>query len=397
MTSRPTSSNAASGGENRRETLAPFRVDWDHHLVFTRDALEAGNPILRDAIRGEDANAADRGLIAVIDDGVTRTNPGFSDRLRSHLEGNDLPELREVLEIEGGEACKNHDDAVESVLRSIDVNHICRKSTVLVIGGGAVLDAAGYAAATAHRGVRLVRMPSTVLSQCDSGVGVKNGINRFDKKNFIGTFAPPNAVVCDYDLLRSLSDRDWTSGLSEIVKIAMLKDPALFETIERDAERIRNREDQPSHEIIARSAELHLRHITDGGDPFELQEARPLDFGHWSAHKLEQMTGFELPHGEAVSIGIALDMVYSELTGIADPELSRRTLEVLEAINLPTSCPALERRDELIAGIEEFREHLGGRLTISLVRELGEQVDIHDVDAAMLEKAITILLDRSAS
>ena len=93
---------------------------------------------------------------------------------------------------------------------------------MVAIGGGAVLDAVGYAAATAHRGVRLIRVPTTVLSQDDSAVGVKNGINAFGKKNFVGSFAPPHAVLNDFDLLRTLQDRDWRAGISEAVKVALL-------------------------------------------------------------------------------------------------------------------------------------------------------------------------------
>jgi 3-dehydroquinate synthase len=363
--------------------------------MFTRGALATENTILRDSIIGEDQNAGDRGLIVVTDDGVIRENPRFLEQLKNYFDEHErIPELRDVVHATGGEVCKNDSSLVDSVLESIDRNRICRKSTVLVVGGGAVLDAAGYAASTAHRGVRLIRMPSTVLAQCDSGVGVKNGINQFNKKNFIGTFAPPVAVVCDTDLLSTLSDRDWRGGFSEAVKIGMLKDRSLFELMEQESERIVARSDEPAHEIIARSAELHLRHITDGGDPFELEEARPLDFGHWSAHKLEQMTDFELRHGEAVSIGLALDMVYSDLMGISEKGLAERTLRLLDALGLPIADQAMKRVEELMIGLEEFREHLGGKLTITLVESLEHQRDVHEIDHSAMRDSISMLLER---
>ena len=397
MTTPPRQADVAADGGNPGSIRAPFGVSWTHRLEFTNRALDAGNTILHDVIGEENSRTGDRGLLVVVDKGVSRGNPDLLEELQGYFGAHDdLPELREIIEADGGEQCKNHGGVVESVLKGIDTNRICRKSTVLVIGGGAMLDAAGYAAATAHRGVRLIRMPSTVLSQCDSGVGVKNGINHFNKKNFLGTFAPPTAVVCDLHLLKSLDDEEWHCGLSEIVKIALLKDPKLFETIEANLDGIRNRMDDPSHGIIERSAKLHLRHITEGGDPFELTEARPLDFGHWSAHKLEQMTGFELRHGEAVAIGVALDMTYSGLVGIVDEGLVRRTLSMLEALGLPTSHAALQRTDELTEGIEEFREHLGGDLTISLVRDVGEPVDVHEIDQPKLRKAVELLLERSS-
>jgi 3-dehydroquinate synthase len=395
MTKRSNQPTPSSGGPSNPQTQAPFQVSWTHRLMFTRDALAAENTVLRDAIIGEDLHAGERGLIVVADDGVTRENPRFLDQLKSYFEKHDeLPELRDVVHAAGGETCKNDSKLVNSVLESIDRHRICRKSTVLVVGGGAVLDAAGYAASTAHRGVGLIRMPSTVLAQCDSGVGVKNGINRFNKKNFIGTFAPPAAVICDTDLLATLSERDWASGFSEAVKIGMLRDRTLFELMEQETERIVARSDEPALEIIARSAELHLRHITDGGDPFELKEARPLDFGHWAAHKLEQMTDFELRHGEAVSIGVALDTVYSDLMGISEKGLAERTLQLLVALGLPIVDQAMKREDELMSGLEEFREHLGGKLTITMVERLEHQRDVHEIDQSAMRDSISLLLER---
>ena len=395
MTTPSNPPTPSPGGPSNPQTLAPFQVSWLHRLMFTSGAFARDNVLLRDAIIGEDQQAGERGLIVVADDGVIRENPRYLNKLADYFdEHEDLPELRDVVHAVGGETCKNDNSLVDSVLESIDRNRICRKSTVLVIGGGAVLDAAGYAAAIAHRGVRLVRMPSTVLAQCDSGVGVKNGINQFKKKNFIGTFAPPTAVICDTDLLGSLSERDWTSGFSEVVKIGILKDRELLELMERESDRIVAREDRPAHEVIARSAELHLRHITDGGDPFELREARPLDFGHWSAHKLEQMTDFELRHGEAVSIGVALDMVYSDLIGVAESGLAERVLQLLVGLKLPIADRAMERRDELMSGLEEFREHLGGKLTITLVESPGQERDVHEIDETAMDDSISLLLER---
>ena len=398
MTNHQKPSSSSSGEHADRQTRAPFQVSWTHRLMFTRDALDPLNPLLRDAVVGSGNSGSDRGMIAVIDGGVIDGNPEFMTRLEQHIGGrSDMPELREVMRAEGGESCKNDSTLVDEVLDAIDRNRICRKSTVLVVGGGAVLDAAGYAASIAHRGVRLVRMPSTVLSQCDSGVGVKNGINRFGKKNFIGTFVPPNAVLCDFDLLESLDDREWICGFSEIVKIALLKDLGLLETIEDNSARIVGRENEPSHAVISRSAELHLDHITAGGDPFELEEARPLDFGHWAAHKLEQMTDFSLPHGEAVSIGMALDSVYAELAGVSHKGLAERTLKILESLRLPVAHPAMARTDELLGGLDEFQEHLGGRLTITLIPTPGSQIDVHEIDDSLVRKSVQSLLDRLPS
>ena len=388
-------------GESNQESVfdgtTPFSVGWKHVLRFTTSAFEVRNRSLADCLAESTEQPAKRRMIAVIDDGVTQTHPSMRTQLEEYVAAHSdrIPRLMEVLDVPGGEVAKQDETLVSKILDSIDRHGICRKSMVLVIGGGAVLDAAGYAAAIAHRGVRLVRMPSTVLGQCDSGVGVKNGINRFGKKNFTGTFCPPNAVLCDQALLNSLSEADWSSGFSEIVKIALLQDEVLLEQLERLAPAVLERQVDAVMPLIARSAHLHMQHITQGGDPFELNEARPLDFGHWSAHKLEQMSDFELRHGHAVSIGIALDMVYAGRMGLTKMPLVERTLGLLVNLGLPIACEQLGDAEGLLQGLEEFREHLGGQLTITMVREPGEPVDLHEIDPAEMAEAISELLRRS--
>ncbi len=192
-----------------------------------------------------------------------------------------------------------------------------RHAFVVGIGGGALLDPVGYAAASTHRGVRLVRVPTTVLAQNDSGVGVKNGVNAFGVKNFLGTFAPPFAVLNDSRFLRTLPPRDTIAGMAEAVKVALIRDAAFFALARGATPRagaVRAR--RPWRTMIRRCAELHMRHIAQGGDPFETGSARPLDFGHWAAHKLESADRHELRHGEAVAIGLALDTRYSALAGM---------------------------------------------------------------------------------
>ena len=374
-----------------------FAVHWNHGLFFSSDVFDPKNRILAEAIMGEDGESSQHGMIAVIDEGVMNAHADLGDRIERYVEayGDSLPDLRAIHVTPGGEISKNDPRMVDSILELINEHRICRRSTVLVIGGGAVLDSAGYAAATAHRGVRTVRMPSTVLSQADSGVGVKNGVNRFGKKNFTGTFTPPNAVVCDTQLLETLTEAEWITGFSEVVKIALLADAELFERMERDASRIRERDLTVAIGYIFESARRHLEHITRGGDPFELNEARPLDYGHWSAHKLEQMTNFELRHGDAVSIGIALDSVYAGLAGVESRDSVERTIALLERLGLPIFHPEMLRTGVLLEGLQEFREHLGGKLTITLVTEPGSSIEVNEIDEKTVVRAIEELSRRT--
>jgi 3-dehydroquinate synthase len=283
----------------------------------------------------------------------------------------------------------------------IDRYHIDRHSYLIGIGGGALLDLVGLAAATAHRGVRHVRVPTTTLSQDDSGVGVKNGMNAFGKKNFIGTFAVPWAVINDFDLLASLPARDKRGGYIEAVKVACIRDADFFEALERDAAKLREFDAGAMQRLIRRCAELHLNHIATSGDPFELGSARPLDFGHWAAHKLEQLSEYRLRHGEAVAIGIALDVIYSRRMGFLDMADADRVLRLIDALGFELFASELlhaESGGELVVlkGLEEFREHLGGRLTITLLRDIGRGFEVNEVHQPTMLASIRELEQRHA-
>lgn len=373
---------------------ARIDLSFTHRVRFTRGAFSFDNPILPDLLEPT-ADGVARAAV-FLDSGVADAWPGLGGSITCLFDSHPrlhLPIAPVV--VPGGEAIKNDPAHVRAILDAIHAARLCRRSYAIVIGGGGVLDAVGYAAATAHRGVRLVRFPTTTLSQDDSGVGVKNGVNAYGKKNFLGVFAPPYAVINDTEFLRTLTDRDWRSGFSEAVKVALVKDGAFFDAIERAAPAILARDLAVAEPIIIRSAELHLRHIAEGGDPFELTLARPLDFGHWAAHKLEQLSAYELRHGEAVAIGVALDSVYSALAGHLPARDADRVLACLRALGLPTDHPLLEHPD-LAAGLDEFREHLGGRLTITLLNALGQGFEAHEIDPARLAGAIAFLRNRSA-
>jgi 3-dehydroquinate synthase len=248
--------------------------------------------------------------------------------------------------------------------------------------------------------VRLVRIPTTTLSQADSGVGVKNGLNAFGQKNFIGTFAPPFAVINDFSLLATLAPRDKRSGFVEAVKVACIRDAKFFDEIERDAEKLAAFESGAMKRLIRRCAELHLDHIATNGDPFEAGSARPLDFGHWSAHKLEQLSHFNISHGEAVAIGIALDVIYSRETGLLNPPAAARILNLLETLGFKLFADELLNADNanlpaILSGLEEFREHLGGELSVTLLSEIGRGIEVHEMNPRPIAAAVAELRARA--
>ena len=370
----------------------PFAVPLVHRLRFTGDALGADADQLLEVL--EASGEVVPKVQVWCDAAVAAGLPGLEDRLNELLtdwKAAGRAEPAGVFTVVGGEACKNDRAHVERVLAAINDADLDRRSYILVLGGGAVLDAVGYAAAIAHRGVRLVRLPTTTLAQGDSGVGVKNAVNLFGKKNWRGTFATPWAVVNDARLLETLPDRDFRGGFSECVKVSLLKSGDDFADLCRLADDIKRRDFDAYWPVLKASCLWHLKHITAGGDPFEALEARPLDFGHWSAHKLEPMSGYKVRHGEAVGMGVALDVVYSGIVHGLDGADVDRVLTCLVDLGLPLAHPLMNDSEVLMEGLEEFRQHLGGRLTVTMLAGVGEPIDVHEVDDAAMRRAIADL------
>lgn len=365
-----------------------FAMPFVHRLRYTEDVFGDDRGVLAELL--EPSGPAPARVQFWLDGQLAACDPGLAARIEAVAcsQPSRFQPTGPVEVVPGGEAIKNDWRHVERILSAFNGADLDRRSYVVVVGGGAVLDAVGFAAAIAHRGIRLVRLPTTTLAQADSGVGVKNAVNYFGKKNWLGTFAVPWAVINDTALLATLPDRDFVCGFAEAVKVALLKSPTVFADVCRLAPRIRQRDLAAALPIIRASVELHLRHITQGGDPFETREARPLDFGHWSAHRLEALTDFSLRHGEAVAIGLVIDTVYSTLTLGLPQTIAQRIVGCLRELGLPTTHPALANADLLLTGLEEFRQHLGGRLTLTLLRAVGEPVDVHMVDVTAMRQAI---------
>lgn len=376
-----------------------IHVAFRYPVHFTTGVFAASNRLLRDLVAQPDDRVPAR-LIAVVDRGVDRAHPDLAASIGAYCAAHqDVMALAgPVVVIPGGEQVKTEPGHTERVLEAINGAGLCRHSYLVAVGGGAVLDVAGFAAATAHRGVRLIRVPTTVLAQDDSAVGVKNGVNAYGKKNYLGTFAPPFAVINDFGFLSTLADRDWRGGVAEAIKAALIRDRRFFEFLEAHAEALVARDAHAMEQVIRRSAALHLRHIATGGDPFELGSSRPLDFGHWAAHKLEQITNHRMRHGEAVGVGIALDSTYSYLSGSLSEADWRRIVDLILAVGLSVYAPQLsdrldapEAQDCILRGLDDFQEHLGGRLTIMLLKGIGEPFDAHEIRQDLMIRSIETL------
>ena len=366
-----------------------FTVTYRHRIFFTEQAFAAGNRVLADLFAGAK-------VIPIVDSGLANSRPGFVAEITAYGQAAGVNFTRAPLVLTGGEPAKKDSAVVKAALAAIEADKICRHSYVLAIGGGAFLDAVGFAAATAHRGVRLVRMPTTTLGQGDAGVGVKNGINTFGKKNFTGAFAVPAAVVNDLGLLASLDARGLRDGLVEAVKVSLLKDPVFFGNLEKEAGLLAAGNIPAIGRAVRRSAELHARHIAGNGDPFELGSARPLDLGHWAAHKLESMTNHRLTHGEAVAVGLALDLLCARDLGFLGAAETARALDLLVGLGFKIYAPEMHQDGgtTMLAGLEEFREHLGGQLTLVLPTGIGQSTQVHEMPTAVVRRATDELRTR---
>jgi 3-dehydroquinate synthase len=374
-----------------------IQVTFRYAVHFTRDLFAPANPLFKDMVAQDGAGPPPK-LLVVLDRGVHRHHPRLLSRIEAYCRHyrRDISLLGVPFLFEGGEHLKNDPLHVMIVQQAIHAAGLCRHSYVAAIGGGALIDMAGFAAATAHRGLRLIRVPTTVMAQADASIGVKNGINAFGKKNFIGTFAPPAAVLNDADFLPTLSQRDWIGGVAEAVKVALIKDAAFFTFLEEHAEALAERDLDLMEQVIYRCAALHLDHIANGGDPFEFGSSRPLDFGHWAAHKLEQLTGYEMGHGQAVALGIALDSTYAYLMGLLPQTQWQRILTTLRTLGFALDDPMMAVEHGLLDGLTEFREHLGGRLTIMLLWDIGEGLEVHEMEPELVRESLALLKQHAA-
>ncbi|MEO6150046.1 MAG: 3-dehydroquinate synthase [Mucilaginibacter sp.] len=372
-----------------------FTVKFEYNVFFTTGIFDSANTLFNDFLSSTNTGPL-RKILFVIDKGVVDAHPQLTAQIKEYFSVHNTAQLvQDILIVPGGEGVKNDEKYFSQIVEAVNTYGIDRHSYIAAIGGGSVLDMVGYAAAVSHRGIKHIRIPTTVLSQNDSGIGVKNGINYFSKKNFLGTFAPPSAVFNDDEFLKTLTDREWRSGISEAVKVALIKDEAFFNWLEQNAAALVQRDKAVMNYLVWRCAKLHIEHIA-GKDPFESGSSRPLDFGHWSAHKLEYLSNFEVRHGEAVAMGIALDTMYSNLSGRLAATQCTRVISLLQNLGFDITHSLLQvdgDNSPILAGLQEFREHLGGELTIMLLNNIGEGVEVHQIDTDLLIQAGKILND----
>lgn len=378
----------------------PIAVPNTHRLIFTRNVFAPENSVLADQLTPREPGGRARAVI-FWDGGLEFAFPGIDRRIAAWFKAQEkrIELLVPPVSLPGGEIVKNDFQHLQRVWSVINETKLCRHSFVIVLGGGAMLDMVGFAASTAHRGIPLVRLPTTSLSQGDGGIGVKNGVNFFGKKNWLGAFSVPHAVINDLEFLQGLPERERRCGLIEAVKVSLIRDAKFYDFIEQRADALARFEPEPFEAVIRESARQHMEHIATGGDPFERGSGRPLDFGHWAAHKLEQLSDFRVSHGEAVAVGMALDLIYARRTGLLSAEWTDRILALLRRLGFELFKPIRQVRgakgpQDVLDGLEEFREHLGGQLTIPMIKAPGVRLDVHEMKASEVKAAMDELMQR---
>lgn len=369
-----------------------FNVKFSYNVLFTENVFSLENKILFNAL--VDNLSKKNKVIVFIDKNVVLSHKLIVNDIINYFKkfSNNLELVVNPIVVPGGERLKNRFLFLKLFYRYIEKYKICRQSYIISIGGGSLQDFIGYLASTSHRGVKLVRIPTTVLSQDDSGIGVKNGINYNNKKNFIGSFSVPYIVINDYMFLLSLNNNDFFSGFSEAIKVSLINDKDFFLFIEKNVNKLVNKNKVIVNEVIYRCAKLHAEHIAKNGDPFENLSSRPLDYGHWIAHKLESLSRYKVNHGNAVALGILFDSTYSYFIGLLSNSNWKKIVYLIMKLGFKIFYEELLIKKNgsylLFKGLEEFREHLGGKLTITLIKDIGNKIDIHHIDSYYYLKCI---------
>lgn len=273
------------------------------------------------------------------------------------------------------------------ILTELLKHKLDRRSCLIALGGGVIGDITGFVASTYMRGINLVQVPTTLLAHVDSSVGGKTGVNHYLGKNMIGTFYQPRLVGIDTETLRTLPEREFRSGLAEVVKYGVIWDKNLFEFLLRGHEPVLNLEPQSLTQVIKRCCQIKAEVVSM--DERESGLRALLNFGHTIGHAIETITGYRrYLHGEAVSIGMRVEARLSSILGICDGGVERDMVNLLTSFGLPVDIPAEVRDEDLIKAMEIDKKTLSGRLRFVLPEDIGK-VRIEEVrDMNKIKEAI---------
>ena len=261
-----------------------------------------------------------------------------------------------------------------------------RDTGVVALGGGVTGDLAGFVAATYMRGLPYLQVPTTLLAMLDASVGGKTGVDTPDGKNLVGAFHPPVGVIADPGTLATLPEKEYRSGLAEAVKHGLIADQAYFAWMEANAAGLASRDLSILTRLIRRSVEIKAEVVA--GDEREAGRRAILNAGHTVAHAVEQVSGYEVAHGEAVALGLVAECELAEQLGIAPAGLRLRVAGLLGTLGLPQRLPARLERSVLLGAMGRDKKNRSGQIHFALVRQLGEMHRDNGWTTAVPEEAI---------
>ncbi len=308
--------------------------------------------------------------------------PLYADKLRPALGGRDA----RIVTLPDGEAHKTM-ATMTSILDGLVAARAGRDATIVALGGGVVGDIAGFAAATYMRGIDFIQVPTTLLSQVDSSVGGKTGVNLPAGKNLVGAFHQPRCVLIDTDTLATLPDRELSAGLAEVIKYGAIVDADFLTWLEENIGALRARDADALAFAIARSCEIKAEVVAD--DEREAGRRAILNFGHTFGHAIERCQGYgDWLHGEAVAAGM---IMAARLSGLSADDVDRLR-ELLARAGLPVEPPPIDRA-RMLAAMGHDKKASGRRLRFVLLREFGDAFVTADFDAPRLDRILETAVD----
>lgn len=363
-----------------------FALPCEYPIAFTRDLFHPGNPLFAGllALREDDRHRC----LVFLDEGLARAAPTLRPDIAGYARAwaGTLELAAPPVAVPGG-AAAGRDPARQAAIRdAILASHLGPCGFVVAVGGGAVLDAVSVAAATTGRGLRCLRVPSSVFAQCETALGLRPCVGPVADLGTLGTVAAPWGVVCDLALLDALPARQRRAGLAAAVRLALTRDAGFFRWIEARADALAAFDPETEAEAIRRASALARDRVVEQADPFAHAAARALNLGRWSAGPLMALAGHDLVEGEALAIGIALDTRLSVLTGRLAPGEDARVTALLARLGLPRCHRALDTRGP--DGRRVLAAALDDRAPVTQLDAIGAATDAPPPDPSLAEQAI---------
>ncbi len=312
----------------------------------------------------------------------TRVKSLYGESLKQHL--GDSGFKADILDIPEGEEQKSLDTAGRLYQKLTEL-YIERNTPILALGGGVIGDLAGFVAATYMRGVPLIQLPTTLLSQGDSSIGGKVAVNHGQLKNKIGTFYHPKSTITDIYTLKTLSAREINNGLAEIIKHGAILDEELFGYIEKNIEKIMLLDESVMERIVTRSVEIKAGIVEK--DELDMGLRNILNNGHTIGHAIEAVSGLKVWHGEAVAIGMLAEARISNRMGILDKSEVDRLKIMITKAGLPIELPEYKIED-MMQAIKHDKKVLQGKLRFALLKSIGEVFLTDEVDSSLVEEVL---------